>query len=77
MKTLSVGEFKTNFSEVLKEVENGEKIAIAYGKKKEIKALLVPNELKKTKRKLGILQGKASYRIKKGYRITEEEFLGL
>ena len=75
MKTMSVGEFKTHFSEALKTVEAGEKIAITYGKKKEIKALLVPNEEKKAKRKLGILKGKASFVIKKNFKMTEEEFL--
>lgn len=74
---MSVGEFKIHFSEVLKCVEAGEKIAITYGKKKEIKAMLVPNEEKKPKRKLGILQGKATYKMKQDYKMSEEEFLGL
>lgn len=77
MKTMSVGEFKTHFSEILKKVESGEKVAITFGKKKEIKALLVPNEPPKKKRKLGILQGKASYKIIGGHNTTEEEFFGL
>jgi len=34
MKTMSVGEFKTNFSLVLEQVKKGEKIAVTYGKKK-------------------------------------------
>ncbi len=35
---MSVGEFKTHFSEALKSVEKGEMIGITYGKKREIKA---------------------------------------
>jgi antitoxin (DNA-binding transcriptional repressor) of toxin-antitoxin stability system len=77
MKTMSVGEFKTHFSEALKSVEAGEKIAITYGKKKEIKALLVPNEKNPPKRKLGILEGKATAIFIDGHNTTEEEFWGL
>jgi len=35
MKTMSVGEFKTHFSEVLEQVKAGEEIAVTYGKKKK------------------------------------------
>ena len=34
MKTMSVGEFKTKFSEVIEQVKAGEKIAVTFGKKK-------------------------------------------
>ncbi|MEP7144738.1 MAG: hypothetical protein ABI707_17780 [Ferruginibacter sp.] len=77
MKTISAGDLKTHFSEILKSVEAGEKFAITYGKKKEIKALLVPNEIKKTKRKLGILEGKATYAFVGGHNTSEKEFFGL
>lgn len=36
MKTMTVGEFKTHFSEVIEQVKRGEEIAVTYGKKKEI-----------------------------------------
>ena len=42
MKTKSVGDFKTKFSEVLKLVTAGEEIEIMCGKKKEIVANIVP-----------------------------------
>lgn len=74
MKTVSVGDFKTNFSAILKKVEAGEKVAIAYGKNKIVKALLVPNEV--TKRKLGVLKGKADAVFVGGHNTTEEEFFG-
>jgi antitoxin (DNA-binding transcriptional repressor) of toxin-antitoxin stability system len=77
MKTMTVGEFKTNFSAALKEVEEGHKIAITYGRNKEIKALLVPNEVKPKKRKLGVWINKASFEIKDDFKMTDEEFLGL
>ena len=77
MKTMSVGEFKTHFSEALKRVEAGEKIGIAYGKKKEIKAWLVPKDEKLSRRKLGILKDKGKVEFKGDYKTSEEEFFGL
>lgn len=78
MKTLTVGELKSRFSEVLKEVQSGEEIAVAFGKKKEIVAYLVPKSARKTdQRKLGILQGKGQVTFAKDFKMTEEEFLGL
>ncbi len=78
METLSVGEFKSNFSEVLKRVVAGEEIGISFGKKKEIVARLVPkNNAKKPKRKIGVLEGKGKVRFGKNFKMTEEEFLGI
>jgi prevent-host-death family protein len=42
MKTLAVGDFKAHFSEVLKEVESGEKVIITYGRNKKSVAALIP-----------------------------------
>ncbi len=78
MKTMSVGEFKANFSEVLKRVLAGEEIGILYGKKKEIVARLVPKSTgKKPRRKLGILEAKGKIKFATDFKISEEEFLGL
>ncbi len=78
MKTMTVGDLKTNFSAVLKEVEAGEKIAITFGRKKEIKAMLVPSEsvTEPKKRKLGAWEGKVTAKFIGGYNTTEEEFYG-
>ncbi len=35
METLTIGEFKAHFSEVLKKVQEGKEVAISYGIKKE------------------------------------------
>ncbi len=76
METMTVGDFKTNFSEVLKKVLNGEEVAISYGKRKEIVARLVPGSGKiKEKRKIGIFEGKAKINVKKDFKISEDEFL--
>jgi len=78
MKTMTVGEFKSAFSDVLKRVIAGEEIGISFGKKKEIVARLVPkNKGNAPKRKLGVLEGKASVKFSKDFKITEAEFLGV
>jgi len=77
MKTLTVGDLKTNFSEVLKAVQLGEEFAIAFGKRKEVIAYLVPKQLrKKEKRNIGMLEGEASVIFKDDFKMTTEEFLG-
>ena len=78
MKTMSVGAFKANFSQVLKMVLAGEEIGILYGKKKEIVAKMVPKTIeKKPRRKLGILEGKGEIKFGTDFKITEEDFLAL
>lgn len=76
MRTMSVEELKTHLSEALKSVEGGEKIAITNGSNNEIKALLVPNEAN-NKRKLGLLKGKADFKMAADFKMTEEEFIGI
>jgi antitoxin (DNA-binding transcriptional repressor) of toxin-antitoxin stability system len=78
MKVMSVGELKTKFSEVLKRVQSGEEIGVAYGKSKVVVARLVPKNMgKKEKRKIGILDGKSKVVFSKDFKLTTEEFLGL
>jgi len=78
MKTMSVGEFKTHFSEVVEQVKEGEKIAVTYGKKKEVIGYFVPKiDDQNGKRRLGLLDGKAQVIFKDDFKMTEEEFLGL
>lgn len=54
-------------------------MGITYGKSKRKVAALVPynKHTSGQKIKLGILKGKASYKIKEGFKMTEEQFLGL
>ncbi|GAA4417884.1 hypothetical protein GCM10023187_50720 [Nibrella viscosa] len=78
MKTMTIGDLKARFSEVIQEVKAGEEIAVAFGKKKEIVAYLVPKSAKKpVKRQLGLLKNKGSVTFARDFKITEEEFLGL
>lgn len=76
MQQLTVGEFKSKFSKVLEKVLQGESVSITYGKSKKKVAALVPyKHLKKAKFKLGLLEGKASFKIHPDFKITDEEFL--
>lgn len=77
MKSLPVGEFKAQFSDLLEEVQNGETIEIVFGKKKTPVAHLVPisGSKPKKKRKLGILEGKVRFKFAKNFKMTHEELL--
>jgi len=77
MKVLTVGELKSNFSEVLKDILLGEEFAISFGKRKEVVAYLIPKHLRKNgKRTIGVLEKKASAIFKDDFKMTTEEFLG-
>jgi antitoxin (DNA-binding transcriptional repressor) of toxin-antitoxin stability system len=78
MKAMGVGELKTHFSEILKEVQDGKKVGILYGKTKKPIAMIVPyNEEKKIERKIGILDGKAKIEFRDDFEMTPEEILGI
>ena len=79
MDSIPIGELKANFSAILRQVKNGEKIVILYGKKKEKVAVLIPYARLKLKkgRKLGLLKGKSNYAIKGDFQIREGAFLSL
>jgi prevent-host-death family protein len=77
MKTLAVGDFKAHFSEVLKEVESGEKVIITYGRNKKSVAVLIPiSELNQNNSiTVGLLQDQV-LQIHDDFEMTEEEFVG-
>jgi len=77
MKALTVAEIKTNFSDILVQVKNGENFKILYGKSKKPVAMIVPIENNNSPRKIGILDGKAVFRVNGNGKITEEEFIVL
>jgi prevent-host-death family protein len=78
IQIMSVGELKTNFSEVLKRVQSGEEIGISYGKNKVVVARLIPKSTgKKMKRKIGILDGKGKVKFSRDFKLTTQEFLGV
>ena len=80
MKSLPVGEFKAQFSEVLELVQQGESVGVLFGKSKKPVAKLVPmngSKAKSGKRKLGLLAGKMKVVFAPDFKITEEEFIAL
>ena len=74
---MTVGEFKSHFAEVLEQVKAGVSFAVTYGRKKEVVGYFMPeSKIVKSKRKLGILEGKATATFKKDFKMTEEDLLG-
>lgn len=73
MLAVNIGEFKYNMSYYLKLLQEGQTIALTYGKKKEPIAKIYPWRGKK--KKLGLLEGKAEFEIAKDFKISDEEFL--
>ena len=79
MKTMTVGELKAKFSEVLGQMlKNGEPVAISFGKKKEKIAAIVPYSqiAPKTVRTLGLMKGSARCVIHDDHALSDEEMLG-
>ncbi|MGD9158041.1 MAG: type II toxin-antitoxin system Phd/YefM family antitoxin [Desulfobacteraceae bacterium] len=79
METLSIGELKSRFSEIINELRKGREIVVSYGKKKEKVAVLIPYDHYKNKpeRKLGILKDVGALKIHEDFKISDDEFLSL
>ena len=77
METISVGELKSRFSEVLERVKKGEEIIISYGKVRKKVAVLLPYDryAPKQNRKIGLLKDRGACVIHKDFKLTEEEML--
>jgi prevent-host-death family protein len=77
MRTLPVGELKANFSSVLDEVRKGHPVAVSFGRRKKKLAVILPYDRYKqtARRKIGLLEGRARCRIRKGFGISDEELL--
>lgn len=77
MNLLPVGEFKAKFSEVLQKVQQGASFGITYGKDKKKVAVVIPYQkhTKQAKPTIGLLEGKASFKLARGFKITDAEFL--
>jgi len=78
VKTLTVGEFKAKFSEVIESLLQGEEVAVSYGKKREKIGVVVPYNKYYRKNqpvKLGLWEGKAKVEFAKDFKMTVEEFL--
>jgi len=79
MKTLQITDTKTNFSSILKEVENGNEVAISYAGNNQTIAVIISYEKwkKNQKRQLGTLEDKMSVEFANDFSITDEELIAL
>lgn len=81
MKSIQVGQLKTDFSAILKSIQdNGTKYIIEYGKKHKKVAMIIPYDKhleKSEKRKFGLLENKGSFAIKNDFAMSSEELLDL
>jgi len=79
MKTLEFTAATDYFPVILREIENGNEIALAYGKEKQTIAVVVSYEKwkKHQKRQLGALEGKMSVEFTENFAMTDEELIGL
>jgi prevent-host-death family protein len=77
MQTLTIGELKASFSEVLKKLKSGQEIVISYGKKREKVAVIIPYSAytSKPERSLGLLKDRARCVIHDDFEISEKEML--
>ena len=78
MTSYTVAEFKANFSGILEQVRRGEMAAVCFGRARRPVAVLVPPDRAPTPRtrRLGPLAKKAGFRVKAGFKMTDEELLG-
>ncbi len=73
MKQMTVGDFKAQFSSVLKEVMQGEEIQILYGRAKKPVACLTQMTEKKKKRRIpGLYRDYGPYWEDETFEITPE-----
>ena len=77
MKTMTVGEFKSRFSEALDAVRDGETIVVSYGRNHRKVAAMVPySELKAPQqRPLGLLKSRVRVKFGRDFALMDDEFL--
>lgn len=77
MKTLAVGELKSQFSAVLAEMKDGHPVAVGFGKSKRKVAVLVPyRQYRKTAgRTLGVFKGRTTCKVHADFSLSDEDVL--
>jgi antitoxin (DNA-binding transcriptional repressor) of toxin-antitoxin stability system len=76
MKTITVGEFKSNLAQIIEKILKGEEYVVSYGRKRKKIFKVVPyQEEKPKKRKLGLLEGKITIKFHDDWEMSDEEFL--
>ncbi len=81
MDSIGVGELKSDFSNILREIqESGKKYIIEYGKRHKKVAMIIPYDKKleeQENRTFGLLQGIGSFKLHDDFVMSDEELLGL
>mgnify|MGYP001578520893 CR=1 FL=1 len=78
MKSMTVAEFKSKFSNVLNGIRRGEEYLITYGRSKKSLAVLSPffKTPQSKKRHLGLYDGKVKFEFSSDFKFkSDEEFL--
>jgi antitoxin (DNA-binding transcriptional repressor) of toxin-antitoxin stability system len=77
MKTMTVADFKTRFSEALDAVRDGETLVVSYGRNRRKVAAMVPYaELQsRPKRPLGLLKSRLRVSFGRDFVMTDDELL--
>ena len=76
MKMITVAELKAHFSTFMKDVQKGDEIVIAFGRKKEKIAVIVPYDayMQRKQRRLGSLQDCGKL-VMEDFSMSDEELL--
>jgi len=79
MTTLTQKQVKEDISKIFEIINKGEDVLIKEDDNKKNIAIIIPYNkfLLKKDRPLGILKGKASFKMKDDFKITDEELLSL
>ena len=79
MLALKRTEVIANWPGVLERIQNGETIVVQNEKNAERIAVIMPfaQYQRKGQRPLGLLKGKAHFKIKRNFKMTDKEFLSL
>jgi len=77
MKTMTVADFKSRFSEALDAVREGETIVVSYGRNRRKVAAMVPyRDLEaRSKRPLGLLKAKMRVSFGRDFSMSDSELL--
>ncbi len=79
MNYIQIGTLKSDFSAIIQSVrENGERFVVEYGKRHKKVAMIIPYDEKLEKqegRKFGILQNRATFKMRDGFEMSDEELL--
>jgi antitoxin (DNA-binding transcriptional repressor) of toxin-antitoxin stability system len=77
MKSMTVGEFKTHFSEALDAVRDGDSVVVSYGRNRRKVAAMVPYSVfrPQKRRPLGLLKSKVRIKFGRDFALTDELLL--